>query len=105
MSSINLDLCNLLNDAAGIIRRQSVLLTMHGIETEDGQLESDEFEVLGRIHSMIGGDENRCVCCGEVIPEGMQVCPTCLDREPPERKVRQARFGDAWPWRLLKRRR
>ena len=31
MSNINLDLCNLLNDAAGIIQRQSVLLTMHGI--------------------------------------------------------------------------
>jgi len=21
--------------------------------------------------------ENRCVCCGEVIPEGGQVCPNC----------------------------
>lgn len=21
--------------------------------------------------------ENRCVCCGEVIPEGWQVCPSC----------------------------
>ena len=21
--------------------------------------------------------ENRCVCCGAVIPEGRQVCPTC----------------------------
>lgn len=21
--------------------------------------------------------ENRCVCCGEIIPEGMQVCPKC----------------------------
>lgn len=20
---------------------------------------------------------NRCVCCGEVIPEGRQVCPKC----------------------------
>ncbi len=25
--------------------------------------------------------ENRCVCCGEIIPEGRMVCPTC------ERKV------------------
>lgn len=23
--------------------------------------------------------ENRCICCGEVIPEGMQVCPVCED--------------------------
>lgn len=22
-------------------------------------------------------DENRCVCCGEIIPEGRQVCPFC----------------------------
>lgn len=23
--------------------------------------------------------DNRCVCCGEVIPEGVQVCPICKD--------------------------
>ncbi len=22
--------------------------------------------------------ENRCVCCGEVIPEGIMVCPNCM---------------------------
>lgn len=22
-------------------------------------------------------DDNRCVCCGEIIPEGRQVCPQC----------------------------
>ena len=21
--------------------------------------------------------DNRCVCCGEIIPEGRQVCPMC----------------------------
>ena len=21
--------------------------------------------------------ENRCVCCGEIIPEGRMVCPKC----------------------------
>lgn len=21
--------------------------------------------------------ENRCICCGEIIPEGRHVCPTC----------------------------
>lgn len=21
--------------------------------------------------------ENRCVCCGEIIPEGRMVCPRC----------------------------
>lgn len=23
-------------------------------------------------------NENRCVCCGEIIPEGRQVCPNCI---------------------------
>ena len=35
---------------------------------------------------------NRCVCCGEIIPEGRQVCPNC------ESKVKkiysQKRLGD-----------
>lgn len=22
--------------------------------------------------------ENRCICCGEIIPEGSWVCPNCL---------------------------
>ena len=24
------------------------------------------------------GTDNRCVCCGEIVPEGAQVCPTCI---------------------------
>lgn len=24
--------------------------------------------------------ENRCVCCGAVIPEGRQCCPICVDK-------------------------
>lgn len=31
--------------------------------------------------------ENRCICCGAVIPEGMQVCPECRveqESEAPE---------------------
>ncbi len=27
---------------------------------------------------------NRCVCCGEIIPEGRMVCPVCLEREERE---------------------
>lgn len=23
--------------------------------------------------------ENRCVCCGEIIPEGIQVCYSCMN--------------------------
>lgn len=22
--------------------------------------------------------EDRCICCGEIIPEGMMACPNCL---------------------------
>lgn len=29
--------------------------------------------------------EERCVCCGAIIPEGRQVCPQCEAREPLER--------------------
>lgn len=25
-------------------------------------------------------DAERCVCCGEVIPEGTQVCVNCMSR-------------------------
>jgi len=25
----------------------------------------------------LDGLNNRCVCCGELIPEGRQVCPSC----------------------------
>ena len=32
--------------------------------------------------------ENRCVCCGEIIPEGIQVCPNC-DNGKPISSVRQ----------------
>ena len=45
-------------------------------------------------------NDNRCICCGEIIPEGMIACPNCLvvskrqatenkwipAREPPTRK-------------------
>lgn len=27
---------------------------------------------------------NRCVCCGEIIPEGRQVCPICEKRKADE---------------------
>ena len=28
--------------------------------------------------------EERCVCCGRVIPEGQQVCPICAADLPPQ---------------------
>ena len=30
--------------------------------------------------------EERCICCGEIIPEGRQVCPVC-DAESTRRKT------------------
>ena len=33
----------------------------------------------GHIDEII--DVNRCVCCGEIIPEGRMVCPMCLAKE------------------------
>ena len=38
---------------------------------------------MGGSVSLIDGhiDENRCVCCGEIIPEGGMVCPMCLEKE------------------------
>ena len=29
--------------------------------------------------------ENRCICCGEIIPEGRQVCPACEAGQHPDR--------------------
>ena len=28
---------------------------------------------------------NRCVCCGDIIPEGRQVCPACEAGQLPNR--------------------
>lgn len=50
------ELCRLLIAAAGIIRRQAALLMMHGIDTEDGKLESDEFDILAQIREAVGED-------------------------------------------------
>jgi hypothetical protein len=32
-------------------------------------------------------NENRCVCCGDIIPEGRWVCPNC------ERKAKEKKDG------------
>ena len=54
--------------------------------------------------------ENRCVCCGAVIPEGTQVCPKCTKEYwNHEAKVsRNARKGEVfkrimfdWVWPLI----
>lgn len=50
------ELTRLLCDAAGVIRRQAALLAMHGIDTEGGKLESDEFDILAEIREAVGSD-------------------------------------------------
>lgn len=33
-------------------------------------------------------DADRCVCCGEIVPEGMHACPRCLvHQEPPAKFI------------------
>lgn len=34
---------------------------------------------------MMMTNDNRCVICGEVIPEGRMVCPSCEAGEPPQK--------------------
>jgi len=46
---------------------------------------------MGDVRTGTGGD--RCVCCGEIIPEGRQVCPVCfgeimIDKEEADRRER-----------------
>ena len=35
-------------------------------------------------------NDNRCVCCGRIIPEGRQVCPVC------EEKAKRRDIRDYW---------
>ena len=38
--------------------------------------------------------EDRCICCGEVIPEGMMVCPNCQATSPrAENRMKPYTFG------------
>lgn len=32
-------------------------------------------------------NDNRCVCCGDIIPEGMMACPNCLVVSKKTKKV------------------
>lgn len=34
-------------------------------------------KVEAALENDIGANADRCVCCGDVIPEGRQVCPAC----------------------------
>ncbi|MBR3740967.1 MAG: hypothetical protein IKN04_11035 [Clostridia bacterium] len=46
-------LCRMLDDAQNIIREQAALLEMHGISTQDGNLENQRRQLLERIEKSI----------------------------------------------------
>lgn len=54
-------------------------------------------------------DENRCVCCGEQIPEGTQVCPRCVRKyevdategERARRTMRTEEIMNDWVYPIL----
>ena len=46
-------LCGLLDDAQGIIAAQAELLALHGIATDDGQLERERAELLAEIEGSV----------------------------------------------------
>jgi hypothetical protein len=43
--------------------------------------------------------DNRCVCCGEIIPEGMIACPNCLVVSKRQATPKQAKENT---WGILK---
>lgn len=46
--------------------------------------------------------ENRCVCCGEIIPEGRMVCPNCENREETREKGMKGVLGLSFLFRKEK---
>lgn len=44
--------------------------------------------------------EDRCVCCGAVIPEGRHICPTCERRER-KQKINMG-YGQQKPLRIIR---
>lgn len=47
--------------------------------------------------------DNRCVCCGEIIPEGLQICPVCEKRirDGPINREGRRKSGSSHFWRWL----
>jgi hypothetical protein len=77
------------------LHRQNVLFKKQLGDLADMELTEKDFEAqkkayrliveylekkLGYVPPVLGGvhGEDRCVCCGNVIPEGRMVCPNCL---------------------------
>ena len=57
-------------------------------DDEPNMTSQEVFDALDRVakrHLDGFGNDNRCVSCGEIIPEGRQVCPQCETKKEPIR--------------------
>lgn len=54
---------------------------------EDKEIRGTAFAAIMK-HLNAAPDVERCVCCGEIIPEGRQVCPNCEKRVQKPQKVK-----------------
>lgn len=41
-----------------------------------------------------GHNENRCVCCGDIIPEGRMICPICERESNPQKTIKSVKDID-----------
>lgn len=84
------ELCRLLCAAAGIIQRQAAPLAMHGIDTEDGKPESDEFDILTEIREAVGSDGDPATAppdCEREANHGKSGGLHTSDRKSPRRRL------------------
>lgn len=54
---------------------------------EDKEIRGTAFSAIMK-HLNAAPDVERCVCCGEIIPEGRQVCPNCENKAKQPQKVK-----------------
>ena len=49
--------------------------------------------------------DNRCVCCGTIVPEGTQVCPACEQKGiTVHKETKEERFDrimNDWVWPVI----
>lgn len=61
-----------------------------GGKTVGGSVEYHIDQVLKEMKGKLGAET--CVCCGEIIPEGRQVCPDC---EGKEKKTDESKYAES----------
>ena len=70
-------------------------------ESTENQRRTNEF-LLIYIHLLeVILLDNRCICCGEIIPEGLQICPVCEKkiRDGPIKREGRRKSGSPYFWR------